>query len=68
MRFMAMFSVSCASGPRAPRLMPGVTNRLRISVMLSTSSSGIGRAVAAPVEQVAQLDRRQGAHPSEKRL
>ena len=41
-RFIAMLSVLCASGPSAPRLMPGVTNRLRIAVMLSTSSSGAG--------------------------
>ena len=42
MRFMAMDSVSCASGPSAPSDMPGATKRLRISVMLSTSSSEIG--------------------------
>ena len=41
-RFIATFSVLCASGDSAPRLMPGVTNRLRIEVMLSTSSIGTG--------------------------
>ena len=41
-RFMAMVSVSCASGDSAPRDMPGVTKRFLISVMLSTSSSGTG--------------------------
>ena len=39
---MAMFSVMCASGDSAPRLIPGVTKRLRIAVMLSTSSMGTG--------------------------
>ena len=42
MRFMAMVSVSCASGESAPSDMPGVTKRFLISVMLSTSSSGTG--------------------------
>ncbi len=42
MRFMAMVRVSCASGERAPKDMPGVTKRFLISVMLSTSSSGTG--------------------------
>jgi len=42
MRFIAMLSVSCASGLSAPSEMPGATKRLRISVMLSTSSTGIG--------------------------
>ena len=42
MRFIATFRVLCASGDRAPSDMPGVTNRLRIEVMLSTSSSGTG--------------------------
>ena len=46
-RFMAMVSVSCASGDSAPSDMPGVTKRLRISVMLSTSSSGTGALLAA---------------------
>ena len=41
-RFMATFSVLCASGLRAPSDIPGVTNRLRIEVMLSTSSTEIG--------------------------
>ena len=42
MRFMAMASVSCASGLSAPSEMPGAIRCLRISVMLSTSSTGIG--------------------------
>ncbi len=42
MRFIAIDSVSCASGLSAPSEMPGATRRLRISVMLSTSSTGIG--------------------------
>ncbi len=42
MRFIAIDSVSCASGDSAPSEIPGVTSRLRISVMLSTSSIGIG--------------------------
>ena len=33
MRFMAIASVSCASGDSAPSDMPGVTKRLRISVI-----------------------------------
>ncbi len=41
-RFIATFSVLCASGDSAPRLMPGVTNRLRIAVTLSTCSTGTG--------------------------
>ncbi len=41
-RFIAMFSVLCASGLSAPSDIPGVTNRLRIEVMLSTSSIGTG--------------------------
>ena len=41
MRFMAMLSVSCASGLSAPKEMPGATSRLRISVMLSTSSTSM---------------------------
>jgi hypothetical protein len=41
-RFIATFSVLCASGDSAPSDMPGVTNRLRIEVMLSTSSIGTG--------------------------
>ncbi len=43
-RFMAMLSVPCASGESAPSDMPGVTNRLRISVIDSTSSIEIRRA------------------------
>ncbi len=42
MRFMAMDSVSCASGLSAPSEMPGASRRLRISVMLSTSSTAMG--------------------------
>ena len=42
MRFMAMESVSCASGESAPSEMPGARRRFRISVMLSTSSIGTG--------------------------
>ena len=41
-RFIAMFSVMCASGDSAPRLIPGVTKRLRIEVIDSTSSMGTG--------------------------
>ena len=63
MRFMAIDSVSCASGDSAPSDMPGATKRLRISVMHSTSSTGIGvQSVGAEVEQIAQRDRRQLAH------
>jgi len=40
-RFIATFSVLCASGDSAPSDMPGVTKRLRIAVMLSTSSMGM---------------------------
>ena len=47
MRFMAMLSVPCASGDSAPSDMPGVTKRLRISVMRSTSSIGDRRAALA---------------------
>ena len=39
-RFIATLSALCASGPSAPSDMPGVTKRLRIEVMDSTSSSG----------------------------
>ena len=42
MRFMAMFSVMCASGDSAPSDIPGVTKRLRIEVIDSTSSIGTG--------------------------
>ena len=42
MRFMAMLSVPWASGESAPSDMPGVTKRLRISVIDSTSSMEIG--------------------------
>jgi len=42
MRFIAIDSVSCASGLSAPSEIPGATRRLRISVMLSTSSTEIG--------------------------
>ena len=63
MRFMAIDSVSCASGDSAPREMPGATRRLRISVMLSTSSTGMGvNPVGPEVEQIAERDRRQLAH------
>ena len=63
MRFIAIDSVSCASGLSAPSEMPGASRRLRISVMLSTSSTGIGvHALGAEVEQVAQRDRRLPAH------
>ncbi len=41
-RFIAIDSVSCASGLSAPSEIPGASRRLRISVMLSTSSTGIG--------------------------
>ena len=41
MRFIAMASVSCASGLSAPSEMPGAMRCLRISVMLSTSSAGM---------------------------
>src|ERR1700733_4159399 len=40
MRFIAILSVSCASGDSAPSDMPGVTKRFLISVLDSTSSSG----------------------------
>ena len=41
-RFIATFSVLCASGLSAPSDMPGVTKRLRMEVMLSTSPIGTG--------------------------
>ena len=41
MRFIAIDSVSCASGLSAPSEMPGASRRLRMAVMLSTSSTGI---------------------------
>ena len=41
MRFIATFNVLCASGDKAPKDIPGVTKRLRMDVMLSTSSKGI---------------------------
>ncbi len=44
MRFMAMASVSCASGESAPSDMPGVTKRRRMAVTGSTSSSGTATA------------------------
>ena len=44
MRFIATFSVLCASGPSAPRLIPGVTKRFLIEVIDSTWSSGTGPA------------------------
>ena len=56
-------SVSCASGDSAPSDMPGVTKRLRISVIDSTSSIGTGARPGAEVEQVAQRDRRQACAP-----
>src|SRR3546814_16310061 len=40
MRFIAMLSVPCASGDSAPSDMPGVTKRLRIAVIDSTSPIG----------------------------
>jgi hypothetical protein len=46
-RFIATFSVLCASGDSAPSDIPGVTKRLRIEVMLSTSSIGIAARRAA---------------------
>ena len=42
MRFMAMASVSWASGEIDPRLMAPVAKRFTISAAGSTSSSGIG--------------------------
>ena len=41
-RFIAMLRVLCASGDRAPSDMPGVTKRLRIEVIDSTSSMSMG--------------------------
>ena len=41
-RFIAIERVSCASGLNAPRLIPGDTRRLLISVILSTFSTEIG--------------------------
>ena len=49
-------------GLSAPSDMPGVTNRLRIEVMDSTSSSGIGFAHWLDVQKVAQMDRRVRLH------
>ncbi len=54
MRFIATFSVLCASGLSAPSDIPGVTKRLRIDVMLSTSSNGTG----APSGLIASKSRR----------
>ena len=39
--FIAIERVSCASGLKAPSEIPGETSRRRISVMLSTCSTGI---------------------------
>jgi hypothetical protein len=64
-RFIAMFSVLCASGDSAPSDMPGVTNRLRISVIDSTSSIGSRLAQRLEIEQVAQLDRLPRPHRRE---
>ena len=41
-RFIAMARTSCASGDRAPRDIPAVVKRRRISSIGSTSSRGIG--------------------------
>ena len=54
MRFMATLRVLCASGESAPKDIPGVTNRLRIAVMLSTCSIGMG----APSGLIAKRSRR----------
>ena len=48
-----MVKVSCASGDSAPNDMPGVTNRLRISVMDSTSS--IAHASAETIPRVSVI-------------
>ena len=42
MRFMAIDSVSCASGPSAPSEMPGATRRLRSSVIEFDLVEGTG--------------------------
>ena len=49
MRFIAIDSVSCASADSVPNEIAGAIRRLRISVMLSTSSTGMG--VAASVRK-----------------
>ena len=54
MRFIATFRVLCASGDKAPNDIPGVTNRLRMDVMLSTSSKGTG----APMGLMANRSRK----------
>jgi hypothetical protein len=54
MRFIAMASVSCASGDSAPSDMPGVTKRLRISVIASTSSIATGFFREVELQQIAQ--------------
>ena len=46
MRFIAIASVSCASGPSAPRLIAPVEKRCAIVLMSSTSSSGTGSPTA----------------------
>jgi hypothetical protein len=53
-RFIATFSVLCASGLSAPSDIPGVTNRFRIEVMLSTWSIG----TAFPSGLIASRSRR----------
>ena len=53
-RFIATFNVLCASGDKAPSDMPGVTNRLRIDVIDSTCSNGIG----SPIGLIASRSRR----------
>ncbi len=61
-RFMAIDSVSCASGLRAPSEIPGATRRLRISVMLSTPRGDRRHLLGTEVQQIAQRHWRQGAH------
>ncbi len=61
-RFIAMFSVLCASGPSAPSDMPGVTNRLRIAVIDLDLLQRRRRRLGGEVQQVAQVDRRPRLH------
>ena len=54
---MAMVRVSCASGPSAPSDMPGVTKRLRISVIDFDLVDRDRRPLRIEIDQVAQRHR-----------
>ena len=64
MRFIAMDSVSCASGLSAPSEMPGETSRFRMLVIDSTCSGLDGVGGRLETQKVAQVHR---AHLGDKR-